>query len=246
MANFVLVAGAWQGGWSWKNVTPLLQQAGHTVYPATLTGLGDRVHLGTPETNLDTHIQDVVNLLEYEDLRDVRLVGHSYAGLVVTGVAEKVPDRLGKLIYLDAILPEDGQNIYDINGPLYEQIVEQDAAEKGDGWRWPLPAYEVLSQFLRIDDMSEEVLQWFREKSVGQPVGSYRQKLSVKNPAARQVPRAYIRCTRTEAESYGQEPPYLAKVRNNPAWQYLELESTHFAMLAHPRELAELLLKLAD
>lgn len=223
-----------------------MRAAGHDVYPATLTGLGESVHLGRPDTNLDTHIQDVVNLLEYEDLHDVRLLGHSYAGLVVTGVAEKVPERLGKLIYLDAILPEDGDNLYKVNGPMYEQIVEKDVVEKGEGWYWPLPGYDVLSQFLRIDDISEENLKWFREKSVGQPVGTYRQTISIKNPAAQKVARTYIRCTRTEAESYGQEPKYLEKVRNNPAWKYVELESTHFSMFAHPNELAEILLKEAD
>src|SRR5690242_2869175 len=107
MATYVLVPGAWLGGWCWQRVTPLLRAAGHEVYTPTLTGLGERVHLGSPETDLDTHIQDIVNVLVYEDLRDVVLLGHSYSGMVVTGVADRVPDRLSQLVYLDAIVPND-------------------------------------------------------------------------------------------------------------------------------------------
>ena len=116
MATFVLVAGACCGGWSWTRVAPLLRAAGHAVWTPTLTGLGDRVHLATPDVNLDTHVTDVVNLLVYEDLRDVALVGYSYAGFVIAGVAERAPERLAQLVYGDADVPEDGQSSYDCDG----------------------------------------------------------------------------------------------------------------------------------
>src|SRR5690348_9394248 len=102
MATFVLVHGASSGAWAWNRlVAPLLRRKGHDVFPVTLTGLGDRAHLGTPETNLDTHVQDVVNVLFYEDLNDVILAGHSYGGVVITGVADRCPERLRQLVYLD-------------------------------------------------------------------------------------------------------------------------------------------------
>ena len=113
MATFVLVHGAWAGAWIWKKVIPLLRAAGHDVYATTATGLGDRVHLADPAIDLDTHVTDVVNLLEFEDLTDVTLVGWSYGGMIITGVAERVPERLAQLVYLDASVPADGENSYD-------------------------------------------------------------------------------------------------------------------------------------
>src|SRR5215213_5393487 len=115
MATFVIVHGAWGGAWSWnKYVVPLLRQAGHTVHPVTLTGLGDRTHLSSPEVTLDTHIRDVVNVLFYEDLSDVILVGHSYGGMVATGVADRASERIRKVVYLDAFVPKDGQCLNDL------------------------------------------------------------------------------------------------------------------------------------
>src|SRR6476620_4249116 len=110
MATFVLVSGQHCGAWSWKKVIPLLRAAGHDVYATTGTGLGDRVHLASPSVDLDTHITDVVNVLEFEELRDVTLVGWSYGGMIITGVAERVPERLAQLVYLDALVPADGED----------------------------------------------------------------------------------------------------------------------------------------
>jgi pimeloyl-ACP methyl ester carboxylesterase len=113
VATFVLVHGMWAGGWYWQKVRPLLRAAGHEVFSPTLTGLGERVHLARPEVDLDTHIDDVVNVMRYEDLRDVVLVGHSYAGMVIGGVADRAPERLARLVYLDAFVPEDGDCVED-------------------------------------------------------------------------------------------------------------------------------------
>ncbi len=108
-ATFVLVHPAWFGGWCWGKVTPLLRDRGHDVYTPTLTGLGERAHLANPEISLATHIEDVVNVLEFEDLQRVILVGNSSGGMVITGVADRVPERLAQVVYLDAFVPEDGQ-----------------------------------------------------------------------------------------------------------------------------------------
>jgi pimeloyl-ACP methyl ester carboxylesterase len=112
-ATFVLVHGAWLGGWCWKKVTPLLRAAGHEVFAPTLTGMGERSHLFSSEVGLDTHVEDIVAVLEYEDLTDVILVGHSYAGMVIAGVAQRVAHRLAELVYLDSFLPETGKSVDD-------------------------------------------------------------------------------------------------------------------------------------
>jgi pimeloyl-ACP methyl ester carboxylesterase len=142
MATHVLVHGAWHGGWCWRKVTPLLRAAGHEVYTPTLTGLGERVHLGGPHIDLEMHIQDIVNVLEYGDLRDVILTGHSYGGMVITGVAERAADRLSHLIYLDAFVPSNGESLLGYMPP--ERGATMTAVAKAEGGvggchhrRWP-------------------------------------------------------------------------------------------------------------
>src|SRR4051812_23108269 len=117
MTTFVLVHGSRHGGWSWKRVAPLLRAAGHDVFTPTLTGVGERVHLAAPEVDLHLHVTDVANVLAFEDLTDVVLVGHSYAGMVITGVAEVASERLRQLVYLDALVPEAGQSAFDVWWP---------------------------------------------------------------------------------------------------------------------------------
>ena len=117
MANFVLVHGAWIGGWCWRPNAQALRRAGHEVFTPTLTGLGERSHLMNPSINLDTHITDVVNVIKYEELSDVILVGHSYGGMVVTGVADKLPEKIASLVYLDAFVPENGQSLAELAPP---------------------------------------------------------------------------------------------------------------------------------
>ena len=117
MATYVLVHGGWDGGWAWRAVASQLQAVGHAVFTPTLTGSGERVHLASPTIDLSTHVLDIVNVLHYEDLHDVILVGFSYSGMVITGVAEQVPERLRQLIYLDAFVPQDGESLNDLIGP---------------------------------------------------------------------------------------------------------------------------------
>src|SRR5262245_6986728 len=137
MATIVIVPGATHGGWRWKEARLALQAAGHEVYALTLTGLGERVHLATPEIDLVTHVRDVVNVLECEDLHDVVLLGHSYGGMVITGVADRAPERLARRVYFDAALPRDGECMYDLPPPEVRASWER-ARQLGDGWRFPL------------------------------------------------------------------------------------------------------------
>jgi pimeloyl-ACP methyl ester carboxylesterase len=126
MAAYVLVGGAWLGGWCWQRVARRLRDNAHDAYPVTLTGLGERVHLASPEVDLQTHITDVVNLLEFEDLHDIVLLGHSYAGLVVTGVADRIPERISQLVYLDTGPLPDGTSLIDTFPPEASQHTSRD------------------------------------------------------------------------------------------------------------------------
>src|SRR4051812_34912661 len=130
--TFLVCHGAWSAGWAWKKMHPLMRAAGHRLVTPTYTGLGERVHLANPSIDLETHIEDMLNVITYEDLRDIVLVGHSYGGMVATGVADRARDRVAQLIYLDAFVPEDGQSLFDLN-----RMAAVKLADTGDGWRVP-------------------------------------------------------------------------------------------------------------
>lgn len=170
-STFVIVHGAWGGGWAWQKVERMLRSRGHEVYRPTLTGLGERVHLANPAIGLDTHIDDVVNVLLYEDLRDVVLVGHSYGGMVITGVADRAPDRIRRMIYLDAFVPNDGESLMAITG--------------GGGW---------LKQMTRGDFV---VPAWVKPDQplphdVPHPLKTLNDPLILRNKSARAIPTTYI------------------------------------------------------
>src|SRR5881275_59692 len=152
-STFLVCHGAWSAGWAWKRMHPLMAAAGHRLVTPTQTGIGEREHLANPSIDLETHIQDILNVIKYEDLRDIVLVGHSYGGMVATGVADRARDRITQLIYLDAFVPEDGQSLFDLNGSG-DQMMK--AAAEGDGWRAPpLPT---------PPDTSEEDAKWGAER----------------------------------------------------------------------------------
>src|SRR5207247_9497952 len=140
MATFVLVPGFWLGGWCWQRVARQLRYWGHDVYPVSLTGLGERAHLANPQVNLETHITDVVNLIEYEGLRDVMLVGHSGGGVVITGVADRIPNRLSQLVYLDSTPLSDSLAQIDTYSAEAKALIDRAVATAGAGWRLPLYA----------------------------------------------------------------------------------------------------------
>src|SRR5271167_4669587 len=133
-ANIVLAHGAWSAAWAWKKVRPVLAAAGHNFFAPTYTGLGERAHLASPSNDLETHIQDLLGVLKFEDLRDVQLIGHSYGGMVATGVADRARDRVARLIYLDAFVPTNGQALIDLVPPAERQRL-LGSIEAGDGWR---------------------------------------------------------------------------------------------------------------
>jgi pimeloyl-ACP methyl ester carboxylesterase len=186
MATFVLVHGSWHGGWCWRLVAPLLRAAGHDVYTPTLTGLGEWVHLLNNGVTLETHIQDVVHFLFYEDLSEVALVGHSYAGVVVRGVAARVPERLGCILYLDAYLPPAGQGLFDIWSPEERKTARAQIAA-GPGMRMP-----VSPAGMGIVD--PDLAAWVAARLTAHPLRTCDQPMPEGNAASAALPRAYIHC----------------------------------------------------
>jgi pimeloyl-ACP methyl ester carboxylesterase len=245
MTTYVLVGGAWLGAWAWKPVTRRLRAQGHDVHPVTLTGLGDRSHLATPETDLDTYITDVVNLLEFEDLQDVVLVGHSYAGHVATGVADRVPERIALLAYLDAGPSPDGTAFLDLQAPAARELIERLVAEAGDGWRIPMPSWEELEGVMgaSLEGLGPVERGRMRAHAAQQPVRTWTQPLSLGHPARDQLPKLLISCSIPLAEvrqMVASGHPWFAAMAG-PEWSFLELPTGHWPMFSVPDRLAELL-----
>jgi pimeloyl-ACP methyl ester carboxylesterase len=248
MTTYVLVAGAWLGGWSWQPVAGRLRRDGHDVHPVTLTGLGDRSHLATPEVDLDTYITDVVNLVEFEDLHDVVLVGHSYAGHLVTGVADRIPERISLLAYLDAGPAPDGAAFMDLQPPPARELIERLVDEAGDGWRIPIPSWEELEGVMgaSLEGLGQEERNRMRARATAQPLRTWTQPLSLKNPAREQLPKLLITCSIPLAqvrEMIAGGHPWFAELAG-PQWSFLELPTGHWPMFSVPDPLAALLLDL--
>jgi pimeloyl-ACP methyl ester carboxylesterase len=247
MATFVLVHGAWHGGWCWKKVVPLLRSGGHEVFTPTLTGLGERSHLANPAVNLSTHTQDIINLLVYEDLERVVLVGHSYAGMVISAVAEQTPKRLARLIYLDAFVPEDGLALVDFTAPEAQQraAMEQRVRAEGSGWALPSlrpgPWEPFLREYWGINDEAD--LGWLLPRLDPHPFASMTEPVRLPRNAMATLPRAYLRCTLVPHPHFDL---VAAEARQSPDWRYRELDTGHDAMVTAPHELAAALLELAS
>jgi pimeloyl-ACP methyl ester carboxylesterase len=241
MATFVLVHGAWAGGWVWRKIIPLLRAAGHDVYATTATGLGDRVHLAGPAVDLDTYITDVVNVLAFEELTGVTLVGWSYGGMIITGVADRVPERLAALVYLDAAVPADGQDSYDAEPSPAEARATDRAAAEAAGMPGFLPV-APYADWLGSMMPDPHDRAWVFAKLVPQPLATCTQPIRLGNPAAAAVPRVFVFCT--EGKGDAGDDQTVARVRSAPGWQYRELAGNHLAPINAPQATAEVLLSL--
>ena len=238
MATFVLVHGAWHGGWCWGRVAPLLRAAGHDVLTPTLTGLGERSHLASPEVCLSTHIEDAMQVLEYEDLREVILVGHSYGGMVITGVSDQMPRRLSHLIYLDAFLPTAGDSMLALLGPERAAAMRAKAEGAGDGWY--VPADPLAFGWFGVTDPADQ--EWLGSKLAAQPLRTLDEPVALTRPGGVPLPRTYIRCNGVNASATF--ATLADRLRTDRAWRYRELPTGHDAMVTMPRELAALLLEV--
>lgn len=243
MANFVLVHGAFYGGWCWKRVIPHLRAKGHEVWTPTLSGAGERHHLLTRETSLSTHIQDIVNVLRYEELHNVILVGHSYAGVVITGVADQARGRISALVYLDATLPENGQNA---SGQFPDPSASSESVVFGlpeDQWLFPAPPPQVMG----VHDADD--LKWVSDKRVAHPMRALLEPLRLAHGEPTQIPRTYIRCSQNEAmiKFFGGNPLQASQQKAERDGLVMRgLDTGHDAMITKPRELSELLLEAAS
>jgi pimeloyl-ACP methyl ester carboxylesterase len=246
MTTYVLVGGAWLGGWCWQTVARRLRDEGHDAYPVTLTGLGERVHLASPQVDLETHITDVVNLIEFEDLGNVVLLGHSYAGLVVTGAADRIPERISELVYLDTAPLPDGGMLIEKFPPEARQRTEKQVEESGEGWRFPIPPKEELANMASLEGVDEDHLRLLYSRATPQPFGTYTQPLRLKNPAREALPKVGIVCSFSLAqvnEMIASENPLFREFAG-PNWRFVELPTGHWPMFSRPGDLAELLLDL--
>jgi pimeloyl-ACP methyl ester carboxylesterase len=246
MAAYVLVGGGWLGGWCWQRVARRLRGEGHDAYPVTLTGLGERVHLASPEVDFETHITDLVNLVEFEDLRDVVLLGHSYGGLVVTGAADRIPERLSRLAYLDtASLPEGGSLIEKFPPELRRRTEEQ-VRLLGEGWKFPVPPPDELADMASLEGVNEDRLRLLYSRATPQPFGTYTQPLRLKNPSREGLPKLGILCSFSldrVKEMVASDNPSFREMAG-PNWRFVELPTGHYPMFSRPDDLAAVLLDL--
>jgi pimeloyl-ACP methyl ester carboxylesterase len=230
MATFLVAHGAWSAGWAWKKMRPLMAARGHQLFTPSYTGLGERAHLAHRDLNLESHIADMLAVIEFEGLGDVILVGHSYGGMVATGIADRARDKIKHLVYLDAFAPEDGKSATD-----YMPAERLEAMKKNtvDGWKVP--------SSLPPADTSPEDLVWLSPRRVPQPLGCFEQKLVLKNGVLK-LPRTYIYAQRhNPGDPFRQ---FMDRARAE-GWPVYEMDASHSPHVTAPEALMEILRKVA-
>jgi pimeloyl-ACP methyl ester carboxylesterase len=244
---FVLVHPAWLGGWCWRKVAPLLRARGHDVFTPTLTGLGERAHLSKPDVGLDTHIEDIVKVLEFENLSHVILVGNSSGGMVITGAADRAPQRIAHLVYLDAFVPEDGQSLVDMLPADRRDAMENLVKTEGAGWLLPrfapLPPEKILRDIWGVT--SDDDLSWMLARLEPTPFKHFTDPFKRTNPAAVDMARTFIRC---RGFLFGKHPAFDSHAKmaqQTPGWRYRELDAPHLPYITHPADVADTLLDIA-
>jgi pimeloyl-ACP methyl ester carboxylesterase len=234
MATFVVAHGAWVGGWSWKKVRPMLRGRGHEVFTPTYTGIGERSHLAAPSIGLGTHIQDLIAVIEYEDLHDVVLVGHSYGGIVATGVADRVPERVARVVYLDAFVPHDGQSMFDLQPEEARFSMREQARTTGAGW--------MMDPMDLPPDTAEADVTWASPRRVRQPIMTFEESIHLTG-ACETLPRTYIFCAPPRPGDIFRQ--FVRRAQTEPGWTYREIESSHNPQITAPEALAALLDEIA-
>ena len=232
MATFLVAHGAWSAGWAWKKMRPLLRARGHEIFTPTHTGLGERGHLAAPGIDLETHIADILGALEFEDLENVVLIGHSYGGMVATGVADRARARIARLVYLDAHVPGNGESLFDLN-PDRRQAMSEAARRSGDGWK--IPANPMPP------DTPGEDQAWAMPRRLPQPLKTFEQKLHFKNGEL-MLPRHYIYAQRCRPEDGFRK--FYERARRE-GWGAYEIDASHNPHITAPDALAVLLDRIA-
>ena len=234
--HFLLIHGAWHGGWVWNEISDILRYQRYSVSTPTLTGLGEKKHLLSSKITIDTFIEDVVNHIIFENLNNIILVGHSFAGSVISGVADKLKDRIQKLIYFDAVILKDGQKPFDIAPKeLVKQRIEL-AKRFGNGISIPAPSADAFGVF----DVKKSLL--LEEKLTPHPLSTYQSKLTIKNEIGNGIPLFYIFCNDPVYKSLESSREVVRKLK----WPIFELNAGHDAMFTHPKETLNLLMKICN
>lgn len=228
--TYVLVHGGYHGGWCWRPVAERLRQLGHTVYTPTLTGLGERSHLAAFQPTLQTFIEDVAQVIRYEELVDVILVGHSFAGSVVSALADTMPERLRHLVYLDAQLLQSGESAADRAPPVLIAAYQERAAQSGG---LAIPPGDP--EYFGITDL--DLAEWLRTKLTPHPLQTYFDRLVLRHPLGNGLPATYIACSRPLFQTTASSRDLARQM----GWSYREFPSGHDAMLLMPQELAAML-----
>ena len=244
MATFVLVHGAWHGGWCWKKVVPLLRRAGAEVFTPTLSGLGERSHLASrmapTDIGLDLHIQDIAQMLEFEDVEQAVLVGHAYAGMVISGVAEICHQRLSHLVYVNGVVPANGESMADqlvpVRGKEFADWV-RGHIDRGEGFLAPPASPEEVGRRWGIPDPADR--EWMFSRVTPQPAAAMAGVVTTGSPEAAGIPRSFV----CGAEA-GFQP--VAERARSDGWGVYQVDSGHDTMVSHPRELAEILLGISS
>jgi pimeloyl-ACP methyl ester carboxylesterase len=248
----VLVPGACLGGWAWRDVAGRLRALGHEVFPVTLTGLGDRAHLASETVDLETHIADVVAVLDYEDLHDAVLVGHSYAGVVVTGAADRRSERLSALVYLDCSPLPDGVSIADVQSPEQRELQRAAVERGGDGWLWPVPDRETLARglFGSTAGLEDPDFATIEQRGSPQPYATFTTPLRLAHARPPGVPRAAVFCTEggfsvAAVRALLEQGDPRAALFADGDWDLREIATGHWAMFSAPDQVAETLHEIA-
>lgn len=232
MSTFVLIHGAWHGGWCWKRVTPILRMGGHDVFAPSLTGAGERKHLLSPSVGMDTYVADIINLIEYEELEDVVLVGHSAAGAAISKAAETVHGRLKALVYLDSVVLPSGKSMFDV---FPQQWVDQmRGAAKGHGDNNAAPPEKQMIYSFFASDCTDEDKAWVLRMATAQPLKPYEDKVDLTKFYGLDISKTYIGCK----QSPGGLPREVAE---KMGLRYVEINSGHDPMVSRPEELAKIL-----
>ena len=234
--HFLLIHGAWHGGWVWNEISDILRYQRYSVSTPTLTGLGEKKHLLSSKITIETFIEDVVNHIVFENLNNIILVGHSFAGSVISGVADRLKDRIQKLIYFDAMILIDGQKPFDITPKeTVEQRIEL-AKKFGNNISIPAPSADAFGVF----DIKKSLL--LEEKLTPHPLSAFQSKLILKNEVGNGIPLSYIFCTKPVYKSLESSREVVHKMK----WPIFELNAGHDAMLTHPKETLNLLMKICN
>ena len=235
--TFLLVHGAWHGGWCWSRVADRLRAVGHRVFTPTQTGLGERRHLLSKDITLDTFTTDIASVIEAEELNDIVLVGHSFGGNAISGVADRMPERIRHLVYLDSLVVEGGKAPFD---NLAAEVVagrRKAAEESSGGLSLPNPPPSVFGVLDAAD------AEWVRRRLTPHPLSTYTSKLNIRGPVGNHLPRTYVHCT---SPSYAALQASRDWVKAQAGWRWAEIATGHDAMVTAPDELARLLIDISN